>query len=180
LGLHRSSSACSQDRQELRRIEKTFDSFGHFRRGMTLRSQTQPRLRRGMMLYKSPPALILFLTWTTSGEHKWITLAERLSCVVKSRSVKRDLMRKAQTQLTGILIPEAPFFALHALFPSAMSCTRNISTESNRTTGRSSFAGSLSVQPGESYGSRTLDTACRFLSPRLAMWTQSLSSWRAS
>jgi hypothetical protein len=41
---------------------------------MTLKSKTQPRLRRGMMLYKSLPLPILFQPWLTSGEHKWVTL----------------------------------------------------------------------------------------------------------
>jgi hypothetical protein len=41
---------------------------------MTLKSQTQPRLRRGMMLYKYLPLSILFLPRVTSAEYKWITL----------------------------------------------------------------------------------------------------------
>ena len=44
---------------------------------MTCKNQTQPRLRRGMMLYKSSPIQILFLPWITSGEYKWITLLWR-------------------------------------------------------------------------------------------------------
>ncbi len=44
------------------------------RRGMTPKSQTQPHLRCGMMLYISLSLRMLFLTWSTSGEYKWITL----------------------------------------------------------------------------------------------------------
>jgi len=50
------------------------------RRGMMRKSQTQPRLRRGMMLYKSLLLPVLFLPWLTSGERKWVTLAERRGC----------------------------------------------------------------------------------------------------
>jgi hypothetical protein len=46
---------------------------------MTLKSKTQPHLRCGMMLYKSLPLPMLFLLWPTSGECKWVTLAERRS-----------------------------------------------------------------------------------------------------
>ena len=46
---------------------------------MTLKSQTQPRLRRGMMLYKSLPLPMLFLPWVTSSEHRWVTLTKRRS-----------------------------------------------------------------------------------------------------
>jgi hypothetical protein len=44
------------------------------RRGMTLKSKTQPHLRCGMMLYISLPLPIPFPPWVTSGEYKWITL----------------------------------------------------------------------------------------------------------
>jgi hypothetical protein len=44
------------------------------RRGMTPKSQTQPHLRCGMMLYMSLSLRMLLLTWSTSGEYKWITL----------------------------------------------------------------------------------------------------------
>ena len=44
------------------------------RRGMTLKSKTQPHLRCGMMLYKSLTFPILFLPWVTSAEYKWVTL----------------------------------------------------------------------------------------------------------
>src|SRR5271165_2216280 len=57
------------------------------RRGMTLKSQTQPHLRCGMMLYISLPLPILFLPWVTSGEYKWVTLAERRSSIHPIASV---------------------------------------------------------------------------------------------
>jgi len=44
------------------------------RRGMTLKSQTQPHLRCGMMLYRSLPLPMLFLPWISSAKHNWITL----------------------------------------------------------------------------------------------------------
>jgi hypothetical protein len=47
------------------------------RRGMTLKSKTQPHLRCGMMLYISPPLQVLFMPWVTSDKYKWITLTER-------------------------------------------------------------------------------------------------------
>ena len=47
------------------------------RRGMTLKSKTQPHLRCGMMLYISLPLQVLFMPWVTSDKYKWVTLAER-------------------------------------------------------------------------------------------------------
>ena len=44
------------------------------RRGMTLKSKTQPHLRCGMMLPLSLPRQILFLPWLTSAKHKWLIL----------------------------------------------------------------------------------------------------------
>jgi hypothetical protein len=44
------------------------------RRGMTLKSKTQPHLRCGMMLYRSLPLPMLFLPWVTSTKHNWVTL----------------------------------------------------------------------------------------------------------
>jgi len=49
------------------------------RRGMTLKSKTQPHLRCGMMLYISLPLQVLFMPWVTSDKYKWVTLAERRS-----------------------------------------------------------------------------------------------------
>jgi len=49
------------------------------RRGMTLKSKTQPHLRCGMMMYISLRLPMMFLPWVTSGERKWVTLAERRS-----------------------------------------------------------------------------------------------------
>ena len=44
------------------------------RRRMTLKSQTQPHLRCGMMLYTSLSLRMLFLPWISSAKHNWITL----------------------------------------------------------------------------------------------------------
>jgi hypothetical protein len=87
--------------------------------------------------------------------------------------------RKEQPQLTGILIPEAPFFVLRD--PCAVAISRNlsISTGSSQTEGRFVSAGSLFAEFGAVYGRpRTLDTACQPLSLRSGMRTDKLTSSR--
>ena len=51
-----------------------------------------------MMPYKSLPIPILFLRWITSGEGKWITLAERRSQQGRNGTKKvRDLKNPQET-----------------------------------------------------------------------------------
>ena len=87
--------------------------------------------------------------------------------------------RKEQPQLTGILIPGAPFSVLRD--PCAVAISRNlsISTGSSQTEGRFVSTGSLFAEFGAAYGRpRTLDTACQPLSLRSGMRTDKLTSSR--